>query len=548
MNQRITAGQAMVETLCAHGVDTVFGIPGVQTYPLFDALARSADRVRLINPRHEQTCAYMAFGYARSTGREGVYSVVPGPGVLNSGAALVTAYGASAPVLCLTGEVPASFLGRGLGHLHEMPDQLALLNGLTKWATRIDHADACSEQVTEAFRQMRSGRPRPAAVSMPWDVFAQTTTVPLVTPFAKPAPQAADSAEVEKAAAMLARARNPMIMVGSGAAAAGADVLRLAELLQAPVVSFRSGRGVVSDEHALGFTCAAGYRRWDDTDVVIGIGTRMELAWFRWPRHPGGLQLISIDVDPRQPVRLQADIGLVGDAGRTAALLADLLEKSPRRASRHAEFAQLKNQVAHDIRKIQPQMDFLAAIRDVLPRDGFIAEESSQAGFASIYGIPMYEPRTFISSGHQGTLGYGFPTCLGVKVGNPDKCVVSITGDGGFMFGIQELTTAVEHRINLVTVLFNNQSYGNVLRDQQRLYEGRDIAARLLTPDFGKVADAFGTRYFNAATPAALRAALEQAFAADAPCLVEVPIPQGSETSPWEFITPQRQPAPRPTE
>jgi len=245
---------------------------------------------------------------------------------------------------------------------------------------------------------------------------------------------------------------------------------------------------------------------------------------------------------------LQADIGLVGDAGRTAALLADLLEKSPRRASRHAEFAQLKNQVAHDIRKIQPQMDFLAAIRDVLPRDGFIAEESSQAGFASIYGIPMYEPRTFISSGHQGTLGYGFPTCLGVKVGNPDKCVVSITGDGGFMFGIQELTTAVEHRINLVTVLFNNQSYGNVLRDQQRLYEGRDIAARLLTPDFGKVADAFGTRYFNAATPAALRAALEQAFAADAPCLVEVPIPQGSETSPWEFITPQRQPAPRPTE
>jgi acetolactate synthase I/II/III large subunit len=539
MNHRITAGQAMVETLCAHGVDTVFGIPGVQTYHFFDALGQSADRIRLINPRHEQSCGYMALGYAQSTGREGVYSVVPGPGVLNSAAALVTAYGTSTPVLCITGEVPSRFLGRGLGHLHEMPDQLAILNGLTKWATRIDHADHSSAQIAEAFRQMRSGRPRPAAVSMPWDVFAQTTTLPLAAPFARPTPLAADSEEVEKAAALLALARNPMIMVGSGAVTAGSDVLRLAELLQAPVVSFRGGRGVVSDEHPLGFTCATGYRRWHDTDVVIGIGTRMELAWFRWPKHRDGLKLICIDLDPRQPVRLQADIGLVGDAGRTAALLADLLEKSPRRASRHAEFTQLKHEVAQDILKIQPQMDFLGAIRDVLPRDGFIAEETSQVGFTSIYGIPIYEPRTFITSGQQGTLGYGFPTCLGVKVGNPDKCVVSITGDGGFMFGIQELTTAVEHRINLVTVLFNNQSYGNVLRDQQRMFDGREVTARLLTPDFSKVADAFGTRYFNAATPAALRKALEQAFAADAPCLVEVPLAPGSETSPWEFLTPQ---------
>ncbi len=540
MNKRITAGEAIVETLCAHGVDTVFGIPGVQTYHFFDALARNADRVRVINPRHEQTCGYMALGYAQSTGREAVYSVVPGPGVLNSAAALITAYGTSKPVLCVTGEVPSNFLGRGLGHLHEMPDQLALLNGLTKWATRIDHAEQSSAQVVEAFRQMRSGRPRPAAISMPWDVFGQTTTAPLTPPAPRSEPMAADSKDVEQAAALLARARNPMIMVGSGAAAAAPDVLRLAELLQAPVVSFRGGRGVVSDEHPLGFTCAAGYRCWDSTDVVIGIGTRMELAWFRWPKHPGGLKLVCIDLDPRQPVRLQADIGLIGDAGRTAALLAELLEKAPRRASRHAEFVQLKNQVAKDIQKIQPQMDFLGAIRDVLPRDGFIAEETSQVGFTSIYGIPIYEPRTFITAGHQGTLGYGFPTCLGVKVGNPDKCVVSITGDGGFMFGIQELTTAVEHRINLVTVLFNNQCYGNVLRDQQRMFDGREITARLLTPDFRKVADAFGTPYFNAATPAALRKALEQAFAADAPCLVEVPVAQGSETSPWEFLTPQR--------
>jgi acetolactate synthase-1/2/3 large subunit len=539
MSTRISTGTAIVNGLLDHGIDTVFGIPGVQTYPFFDALQQASSRIRLINPRHEQTCGYMAYGYARSTGKEGVFSVVPGPGVLNAGAALVTAYGASSPVLCVTGEVPSTFIGRGLGHLHEMPDQLATLGGITKWATRVDHPAHAASSVFDAFRQLRSGRPRPVAVSVPWDVFAMTTPQLPGPVFHRPEPQAADGEEIERAAKLLRSARNPMIMIGSGASDAGPEVLRLAELLQAPVVGFRSGRGIVSDLHPLSFTCAEGYRRWHDTDIVIGIGSRMELMWFRWPPHARGVKVICIDVDPRQAVRLQAAHGLIGDAGKTATLLADLLERDPVRPSRHEEFIRLKSTVANDILKIQPQMDYLKAIRDVLPHDGFVTEESSQVGFTSIYGIPMYRPRTFVSSGHQGTLGYGFPTSLGVKVGNPDKCVVSITGDGGFMFGIQELTTAAEHRINLVTVLFNNQSYGNVLRDQQRMFEGRDISARLLTPDFAKLADGFGVSYFKAANPAALRTALEQAFQSDTPCLVEVPVAQGSETSPWEFLAPQ---------
>ena len=539
MIERATAGTVLVDALLNHEVDTVFGIPGVQTYPFFDALAQASGKIRLINPRHEQACAYMAFGYARSTGKEGVYSVVPGPGVLNSGAALCTAYGTSTPIMCVTGEVPSTFLGRGLGHLHELPDQLATLRGLTKWATRIDDPAAVATEVTEAFRQMRTGRPRPVAVSVPWDVFAKTTPRLSYPAFHQPAPQAADGELIEQAAKLLRTARNPMIMIGSGAYEAGAEVLRLAGLLQAPVVSFRGGRGIVSDEHSLGFTCAAGYRRWQATDVVIGIGSRMELMWSRWPKHKEGVKVVSIDIDPRQPLRLQADIGLIGDAGKTISMLAELLENHPVRPSRLAEFELLKNQTATDILKIQPQIDYLRAMRDVLPRDGFIAEETSQVGFTSIYGIPIYLPRTYVSSGHQGTLGYGFPTSLGVKVGNPDKCVVSIVGDGGFMFGIQELTTAVEHGINLVTVLFNNQCYGNVLRDQHRMFGGRDISAKLLTPDFRKLADGFGVPYFHAPNPAALRACMELAFKADAPCLIEVPIEQGSETSPWEFLTPQ---------
>ena len=190
MIDRVTAGTVLVDALLNHEVDTVFGIPGVQTYPFFDALAQASGKIRLINPRHEQACAYMAFGYARSTGKEGVYSVVPGPGVLNSGAALCTAYGTSTPIMCVTGEVPSTFLGRGLGHLHELPDQLATLRGLTKWATRIDDPAAVATEVTEAFRQMRTGRPRPVAVSVPWDVFAKTTPRLSNPAFHKPASQA----------------------------------------------------------------------------------------------------------------------------------------------------------------------------------------------------------------------------------------------------------------------------------------------------------------------------------------------------------------------
>jgi acetolactate synthase I/II/III large subunit len=539
MTKRISAGAAIVDTLINHGVDTVFGIPGVQTYELFDALGRAKDKVSLINPRHEQACAYMAFGYARSTGKEGIYSVVPGPGVLNSGAALVTAYGASTPVMCVTGEVPANFIGVGLGHLHELPDQLATLRGMTKWATRIDDPAATATEVTEAFKQMRTGRPRPVAVSMPWDVFAKTTPKVTLSAFTAQEPLPADSEEMERALELLKNAQNPMILVGSGAVNSSDEVLRLAEALQAPVVPFRSGRGIVSDDHALGFNCASGSRLWQQADVIIGIGSRLELLWGRWPKHKTGVKLINIDIDPLQHVRLKADVGLIGDAGKTAAALAEGIEKLPSRSSRYKEYAEVKTTIAHDILKITPQIDFLKAIRDVLPRDGFVAEETSQVGFTSIYGIPIYKPRTFVSCGHQGTLGYGFPTCLGVKVGNPDKCVVSIVGDGGFMFAIQELTTAVEHGINLVTVLFNNNCYGNVLRDQQQMFDGRDVGSKLENPDFLKVADAFGVTYFNASTPDNLRKSLELAFKSETPCLIEVPVVQGSETSPWEFLMPQ---------
>src|SRR6202047_2590438 len=309
-----SGGEAIVSGLVAHGVDTVFGLPGAQIYGLFDAFHQA--QLKVIGARHEQACGYMAFGYARSTGRPGVFSVVPGPGVLNAGAALLTAFGSNEPVLCLTGQVPTPFLGKGRGHLHEMPDQLATLRTFVKWADRIEYPDSAPALVSPAFQEMLSGRRGPAALEMPWDVFTQRAETGASKPFEPfPAPQP-DTERTKAAAALIANSKTPMIFVGSGAIHARDDILELAEMIDAPVVAFRSGRGIVSNAHELGLTMVAAYRLWPQTDLMIGIGTRMELpaSSFRWPFQPDGLKSIRIDIDPVGMRRVIPEAAVVADA------------------------------------------------------------------------------------------------------------------------------------------------------------------------------------------------------------------------------------------
>jgi acetolactate synthase-1/2/3 large subunit len=535
----MSGGDAIVRSLVREGVDTVFALPGVQIYGLFDALARADGQVRVLTPRHEQAAGYMAFGYAKASGRTGVYAVVPGPGVLNAAAALSSAYAASTPMVCVTGQVPTAFIGAGKGHLHELPDQLATMRTLTRWSERISRPAQAPALVAEAFRQTRSGRPRPVALEMPWEVFDQREQVTLADPSVADAAPLADGGALERAAELLAGARNPMIMVGSGAFDATAEVRELAELLQAPVVAFRSGRGILASDHPLGLSCAEGFERWPHTDVLLGVGSRLELAWFRWPGQRSELKLIDIDIEAEQTVRVEADIALVGDAAPTTAALTRLLrERGAERSSRVGEFEELKRAKDAEIERIQPHVGYLRAIREVLPRDGFFVEELCQAGFTSYYAFAVYEPRTFVTCGAQGTLGFGFPTALGVKAAYPERKVVSVTGDGGFQFGLQELATAAQYGLDVVTVLFDNGAFGNVLRDQQRLYDGRVLGARLRNPDFVALASSYGVRASSVAGPGALASALEQAFERCEPELIVVAVDPAAEASPWEFLMP----------
>jgi acetolactate synthase-1/2/3 large subunit len=532
-----TGGEAIVNGLVAHGVDTVFGLPGAQIYGLFDAFQQA--QLKVIGARHEQACGYMAYGYARSTGKPGVFSVVPGPGVLNAGAALLTAFGANEPVLCLTGQVPTQFLGKGRGHLHEMPDQLATLRSFVKWADRIEYPDAAPPLVSRAFQEMLSGRRGPVALEMPWDVFTQRADVGAAKPFDPFPPPQPDTDRVKDAATLVAASKAPMIFVGSGAIHAADEILELAELVDAPVVAFRSGRGIVSNAHELGLTMAAAYRLWPNTDLMIGIGTRLELPTMsRWPFRPDGLKCIRIDIDPSEMRRYTPDIAVIADAqAGTRELLAAVRKrgyskmKDRRAAIREASAAALKQ-----IQAIQPQMAYLNILREVLPDNAIVTDELSQVGFASWYGFPVYQTRTFITSGYQGTLGSGFPTALGAKVAHPDRAVVAITGDGGFMFGVQELATAVQFNIGVVTLVFNNNSYGNVRRDQIERFDGRVVASDLVNPDFVKLAESFGVAAARVTSPDGFRSALEKALAHGGPYLIDIEVPTGSEASPWPFI------------
>src|SRR5262249_44794016 len=416
-------------------------LPGVQNDALFEALYDAGDAIRVIHPRHEQGAAYMAFGYARASGKPGAYAVVPGPGVLNTTAALATAYATNAPVLCISGQIPSNLIGRGFGLLHEVPDQLAILRGLTKWAERIDHPSETGKRVNEAFRQMADGRPRPVALERPLDIRALETEIVLPEPEPSlPAPLP-DEELIAQAAQLLARAKQPLIYVGSGAMHAGAEVLALAEKLQAPVTTYTGGKGIVSDRHYLAQNLLAGHELWRTADVILAVGTR-----FNPPQTRGGpdheVKGSRIHLDPIEITRVaRPAIGIVADAEQAVAALNKALS-SHDRPSRQREFDELKTKTQARLEEtLGPQCEYLAAIRAELPDDGIYVEDLTQVGYVGRLGFPVYQPRTYIHSGYQGTLGYSYATALGAKVARPELPVVSVSGDGGFMYNVQELST-----------------------------------------------------------------------------------------------------------
>jgi acetolactate synthase-1/2/3 large subunit len=532
----MTGGRALVEMMSRNGVDTVFALPGVQNDALFVAFYDAGEALRVIHTRHEQGAAYMAFGYARATGKVGAYAVVPGPGLLNTAAALSTAYATNAPVLCISGQIPSDLIGRGFGLLHEIPDQLGVLRTLTKWAARINHPTQTGALANEAFRQLRDGRPRPVALEMPLDVMALETEFALPAAGEPPAPAMPDPELIDKAAAWLADARKPLLFVGGGATAAAREVLAIAEMLEAPVVSYTGGKGIVSDRHYLAQSAIAGHELWREADVVLAVGTRLHQPQVRWGVDTN-LKLIRIDIDPTEITRIvKPALGIVADAKPALATLYCALDRrNPKRPSRKEELEALKaRSLARLADNLGPQCEYLQAIRAELPDDGIYVEDLTQVGYVGRVAFPIYHPRTYIHSGYQGTLGYGFATALGAKVGRPDLPVVSVSGDGGFMYNVQELSTAVKHGIDIVAIVFADGAYGNVRRMQREDYGNRLIGVDLHNPNFPKMAESFGAAGVRATTPEGLRRELAAALKRRGTTLIEVAV--GEMPDPWKHL------------
>ncbi|MQA00619.1 MAG: thiamine pyrophosphate-binding protein [Dehalococcoidia bacterium] len=537
---QMTGGQALVQSLKIEGIETIFALPGIQLDFAFDALWEERDHFRIHHTRHEQATAYMADGFARTTGRVGTSFVVPGPGLLNAAAGLSTAYACSAPVLCITGQIQSDLIGRGRGALHEINDQLEAISSVVKHAERAMTPEEIPGMVRRAFRELHTGRPRPVEIEVPPDVLERVADVTLLEPesWTRAVEHAADSDLIEQAAEMLGRAERPLICAGGGVLSAGAweELRELSRILEAPVLMTSNGRGAVSDREYRAHSWQTAARELlPNADVILAVGTRFLIATDpRMGSTGDGAKVVQLDIDPEEVGRnREPDLGIVGDAKQGLGALVERVPAHNRsRDSREAELTALKEEARRRWSQAEVQSSYGMAIREELPEDGILVSESTQVGYWCNGGaFPVYEPRTFLTSGYQGTLGYGFATALGAQVGNPDRKVVSINGDGGFMYNVQELSTMAQQDIPLVTVVFNDNAFGNVRRIQTLRYNGHTMATELQNPDFLKLADSFGVAGYRADGVDQFRKVLREALANNAPALIEVPMPPAAELS-----------------
>lgn len=537
MMATMTGGQALVQSLKREGITTIFGLPGVQLDWAFDALYEERGAIRVLNTRHEQGTAFMADGYARTTGQIGTCMVVPGPGLLNAAAGLATAYSCSSPVLCVTGQISSDLIGVGRGVLHEIPEQLRMVSSVTKWAGRAMRPAEIPGVVREACRQLRTGRPRPVEVEVPPDVLQATADVQLLDPISVER-EAGDPELLERAARALGGAGRPLIFAGGGImlAEASPELRELAEMLNAPVLPSRNGRGALDDRHDLSANSISMPQLVSESDVILAVGTRFDQPTNAlWPAD-SSRTYIQLDIDPAEIGRnLRPTIGIVGDAKLGLRALVDRVSRHNQvRPSRREELRAIKRRAEAELDEIQPQSRFARAIRQELPDDGILVADLTQVGYWSYAGYPVYQPRTFITGGYQGTLGFGFPTALGAKVGNPDRKVIAISGDGGFMFNVQEMSSMVRHNISVVAVVFDDGAYGNVRRTQREAFAGHIIASELTSPDWAKLADAFGVRGMRVERSEELRTAVREALKADEPALIVVPV--GEMPNMWHLM------------
>lgn len=543
---RMTGGEAVVHSLKAHNINMVFGIPGVHNLALYEALC-GMDGIQHIVARHEQGAAFMADGYARASGKIGVCLSTSGPAALNTLTSLGTAYSDSSPVLCLASQIPAEAIGKEKGYIHECRDQLGCFRAVTRWCERANSVNEIPGLLREAFSQMLKGRPRPVALEIPCDIMDRTDEATILAP--APAQRLpVNSQSLDQAAESLAQARRPLIWAGGGVISSGASVAlqRVAERLQAPVFTTVLGKGALAGDHPLSSGSAAVHpvalEFIAECDVMLAVGTRFTEedtnGWsMRLPE-----SLIHIDVDQAEIGRnYPASIGVVGDAGESLMEIADRLEsmtlaRCAETVGRVAEIKKLKERILSDCCERAPDgVQLVKTLRHSLPRETIVVSDLTVAAYWCRRLLDLYEPRTNIYPWGFCTLGFGLPAAIGAKAARPDRPVVVLAGDGGFLFNSQELAVAVQFDLPIVVIIFNDGGYG-VLRRQQQVLYGRTLGADLVNPDFVALARAFGVDGHLVTSLDQLGSAVKAAIASQRITVIEV-----QHKIPWQAMEPSSQ-------
>ena len=531
-----TVAERVITALISAGIDKLYCLPGYQNDDFFDALYDHRNVVTPVQTRHEQGAAFMALGAAMATGKPQACCVVPGPGFLNTGAALATAWAVNAPVLMIVGQTPARTFGKEIGELHEIPDQLAIIRQFCKRAVRIDDVGRAADQIAEVMSALTHGRPRPVAIEVPMDVWAQAAPdgagMPDKPPPRKPAP-----GEIETVGKVITAARRPLIVIGRGGEKHGETILNLAGAIEAPVMSSRSGRGIVPADSPFAFLAPVGRALWPLTDCVIGLGTRIGSRLAIWGTD-SGLRSVHIDIDEAELRRGRpADLRVNADLGDALPMLAGALGGQPDRSEWAETAAAVRRDAENRLRtSLAPQAEYLDVIRAALPEDGILVADVTQIGYAVEAMFPFYKPRTFLSSAYQGTLGWSIPTALGASSALRGRPVFAVAGDGGAMFNIQELATARLHDIAITLIIFDDRCFGNVRRFQIEKYGNRVIASDLYSPDFVALAASCGIAARQVSGPDGLSDALHGAERASESRVIVVDV--GDFPSPWPFLIP----------
>jgi acetolactate synthase-1/2/3 large subunit len=534
-----TGGEWVVEALQAEGVQHVFGIPGIHNLTVYDALLRQTEITHIL-ARHEQGAAFMADGYARASGEVGVVVVTTGPGATNTLTPLAESYSGSVPVLVIMSDVAAPLVGREVGALHEVPNQIECFRPVTRMAESLGSAEDIPTTIAGAFDLLRTGRPGPIAVSIPNDLLGARVAAVVRTHRSGRRPPC-HVHEIAEAARLLRRAERPLIIAGGGVIAAGAEgeIHALTRRLGAPVITTVMGRGAIREDDPLWASVLPNGRATEPViraaDVVLAVGCRFAA------RSTQGLllnlnfapsqTLIHLDLDPTVIGKLyKPQLGIVGDARDGLARLLEALGRSAPSAGWDLRWLDEQRRAAGP-RYTSEVAGLIQTLREALPEDSIVVNDQTGLNYWMEWRFPVLGPRTFLYPVGSAVLGYAVPAAIGAQIARPGRPVVAVVGDGGFMFSVSELATAVKYRLPIAFLLMNDNRYGAIKWLQERLF-GRWGEADLANPNFVALARAFGARGERVERLEALPAALRAALAADGPTVIEMPV---AIDPPWEI-------------